>query len=280
MSFGDITKGAFTGTQQRNVGGGKPVDDVGPLSASLQSLQRDCQALKVTITSMRRRKIGPSEKNDLDLKIKSLKDGELRLKKDLDAFSQKVESMPRSEAASKRTVMGKMQKDFDKLKTNIQAVCNESTLIKVVNERGEVETFARTAGAAATAGVAVGEMTRNNANGSVSSSDGSTVFRMGQTANAATQGKQLQQQMDLKPLLQGKEVDDAILAEREQDIKKMNKDLVLVNEMFKDMAELVDKQGGKINEIATSADKSHERAKAGLSEVNQASEHQTTCVVS
>jgi hypothetical protein len=45
------------------------------------------------------------------------------------------------------------------------------------------------------------------------------------------------------------------------------------------MADLVDKQGGKIDEIAVAADKSHDRAKAGLQQVNQAAEHQPGCVV-
>ena len=33
--------------------------------------------------------------------------------------------------------------------------------------------------------------------------------------------------------MQGKEVDDAIQAERERDIKKINEDLILVKEMFR-----------------------------------------------
>lgn len=44
---------------------------------------------------------------------------------------------------------------------------------------------------------------------------------------------QEQQQLTLKPLLTGQEVDDAIMEERERDIRKMNQDLKLVNEMFK-----------------------------------------------
>jgi hypothetical protein len=33
--------------------------------------------------------------------------------------------------------------------------------------------------------------------------------------------------------MQGREVDDAIIEERERDIRKINQDLALVNEMFK-----------------------------------------------
>lgn len=45
------------------------------------------------------------------------------------------------------------------------------------------------------------------------------------------------------------------------------------------MAELVDKQGGKIDDIHTAADKAHDRAKAGLQQVNQAAEYQPGCVL-
>ena len=46
------------------------------------------------------------------------------------------------------------------------------------------------------------------------------------------------------------------------------------------MAQLVSEQAPKVAEIAASADKSHERAKAGLGQVNQAAEHQPGCAVS
>ena len=50
--------------------------------------------------------------------------------------------------------------------------------------------------------------------------------------------------------------------------------VVLFEMLFRDLAELVEKQSEKIGEIAVSADKSHERAQAGLVQVNQASQHQ------
>lgn len=80
--------------------------------------------------------------------------------------------------------------------------------------------------------------------------------------------------------MQGREVDEAIMAERERDIKRINEDLVLVKEMFRDMAELVDSQGSAITEIADKTESSHERAKAGLVQVQQAAGHQPGCLIS
>lgn len=45
------------------------------------------------------------------------------------------------------------------------------------------------------------------------------------------------------------------------------------------MAHLVKQQGEKVEEIAVSADKSHDRAKAGLQQVNQAANYQPGCII-
>jgi len=151
-------------------------------------------------------------------------------------------------------------KDFDKVKVNVQVILNESSLLKVVNERGEVESFARTGSAPTSAsssqksvtGSAVGNTMGVSVGGSgvVSSANGG--FANGNQANSTfanrnpaafadepppvpmtrQQQKEHLQQLKLQPLLQGQEVDDAILEEREREIKKMHHDLVLVNEMF------------------------------------------------
>jgi hypothetical protein len=41
------------------------------------------------------------------------------------------------------------------------------------------------------------------------------------------------QSFQLLQTLQGKDVDEAILRERERDLRKINQDLAMVNEMFK-----------------------------------------------
>ena len=78
----------------------------------------------------------------------------------------------------------------------------------------------------------------------------------------------------------GKDVDEAIMEERERDIRKMNQDLLLVNEMFRDMANIVEQQGEHIEVIAQTTEKSHARAQAGLEQVKQAANHQNSCHIS
>ena len=145
------------------------------------------------------------------------------------------------------TTIGKLQKDFDRLKVNLQSLISESALIKITMNDN---TFKNTK----TDDVLVEELNNNR-----------TVF---------------QPQFIIHNTMTGQEVDDAIMAERERDIKKMNQDLLLVNEMFRDMASIVDKQGGQIDEIEKTTETSHERAKAGLEQVRQAANHQSSCLVS
>ena len=145
------------------------------------------------------------------------------------------------------STIGKLQKDFDRLKVNLQSLISESALIKITTNDN---TFKNTK----TDDVLIEELNNNR-----------TVF---------------QPQFIIHNTMTGQEVDDAIMAERERDIKKMNQDLLLVNEMFRDMASIVDKQGGQIEEIEKTTETSHERAKAGLEQVRQAANHQSSCLIS
>jgi hypothetical protein len=145
------------------------------------------------------------------------------------------------------STIGKLQKDFDRLKVNLQSLISESALIKITMNDN---TFKNTK----TDDVLIEELNNNR-----------TVF---------------QPQFIIHNTMTGQEVDDAIMAERERDIKKMNQDLLLVNEMFRDMASIVDKQGGQIEEIEKTTETSHERAKAGLEQVRQAANHQSSCLIS
>lgn len=148
----------------------------------------------------------------------------------LEVEYQKVEAMPRPEAAPKRTALGKLMKDFDKVKVNIQAILNESSLVKVVNERGEVESFART-GSAVNGSVSTPNGSSNNSSNKYAPQEEQQGLPAPPPMNKQQQAQHIQQ-LKLQPILSGKEVDDAILEERERDIKKMNHDLILVNEMF------------------------------------------------
>ena len=117
-----------------------------------------------------------------------------------------LDALPRTEAAAPRAALGKLQKDLERLRVTMQAVASDSAQLRVSAE-------AETDPAASAWRI-------------LSSPDG-------QQQQQQQQLQPLQQQLVLKPLMHEQDVDQMIIEERERDIKKLNHDLTLVNEMFK-----------------------------------------------
>lgn len=119
------------------------------------------------------------------------------VKSQLESEMRQLDLQPRPTVAQKRIALGKLSKDFDRLRGTLSAITNECNAIQVsaVSEPGG---FFRNGG---------GDTTDN--------------------------GKQQMNQLQLVQTLQGTDVDEAIQRERERDLKKINQDLAMVNEMFK-----------------------------------------------
>ena len=120
-----------------------------------------------------------------------------------------------------------------------------------------------------------------SANESVFRKVGSIVGSSGSSGggNTGGNGQILQQQQVLQPVMVEQDIEEMIIEERNKDIQRLNHDLVLVNEMFKDMAEIVDRQGEAVETIHKTTEESHTRAAAGLEQVNKASELQPGCTI-
>lgn len=165
---------------------------------------------------MRRRKVGPAEKAELDNQIRELRETDSRLKNQLDFQMKQLENAPRTpELAQKRIALGKLGKDFDKIKVGLQSIYTESALIQVTQEG------------------AGGGKGRSGKGGPAGFGDDET--RGEETTSGGGRGlfqKQVQEPRLIQQM-QGQEVDDAIMEERDRDIRKMNQDLHLVNEMMR-----------------------------------------------
>ncbi|CAE7592611.1 SYP22 [Symbiodinium microadriaticum] len=168
----------------------------------------------------------------------------------MDDHVQNVNALPRDQAVGRRVSVVKLQKDYERVKLQYQTILSNYASMRVD----------RTSAAAAR------------------SSDGtlSTTYDSG----SAGADQQFSGQKQQALMMQGQDVDDAIIEEREKDIKKINHDLVLVNEMFRDMAQIVEGQGKTIEKIAEDTESSRERAEQGLAEVKQAAIYQPTCSIS
>jgi len=70
------------------------------------------------------------------------------------------------------------------------------------------------------------------------------------------------------------------MQERDVEIRKINKEMHTVNEIFKDLAGIVNEQQEEIDNIETLMENSNAHAKAGLEQVQKANEYQSGCLVS
>lgn len=169
------------------------------------------------------------------------------------------------DASVQRAALNKLVKDFELVKGSIDVVGKEAGLIRVSTaEELAKDSFNRTSGPAAAASAASSSTASYTATSSAS-----------RTTEHGTVMMHQQQQITMNVV----EVEDLLIMEREKDIKKLNHDLYLVNDMYKDMAKLVEQQGAQIDNIHEAADTSHEQAKAGLEQVKQAATYQPGCVI-
>jgi hypothetical protein len=107
----------------------------------------------------------------------------------------------------------KLQKDFDRVRPFVQTMIRDCAGIKAVNYSG----FGPNSASAPAGGrSADGGGSRNDAGSGSNSNAGSSKSREPILIQATVQ-----------------DVDELILEERERDIMKINRDIVLVNEMFK-----------------------------------------------
>jgi hypothetical protein len=252
MSFNDIAMGSSS-SGQGGAGGMRPMaeqrgDGMQILVTGLQKYNQSANALKQFMASAR-----PGRNvSELDAKIKLCRDCETNVKVQLSIQVKKLANEPKSAVAQKRLAVSKLQKDFERVQVNVQGLVDKAAHLRTDTGRGEMEVKATNNG------VAIGGGTAGA--GAVSFSkidDGPRVIQK----------------------LQGYEVDEAIAEERERDIIKINEDLKLVNEMFKDVAQLVEEQNAPIESIVESTSQSHARAEAGLEQVQQAARYQPGCVL-
>ncbi|TFJ84293.1 hypothetical protein NSK_004284 [Nannochloropsis salina CCMP1776] len=86
-----------------------------------------------------------------------------------------------------------------------------------------------------------------------------------------------QQEMQL---LQAEDLDERLLQEREEEIVAINQSVVKVNEIFRDLGELVSRQQEDIDAIEQNVQHSHAAAKSGLEQVAKAAKYQAGCSLS
>lgn len=120
-----------------------------------------------------------------------------------------------AELATRRLALSKIGTDINRLTTLLQQSGNDLSLIKLSGFGNSPN---------------INASTLNNQN------------------DNSQQPQPAQQQLQFQAL-KGQDVDEMILEERDRDIKRINGDIVLVNEMFKDMANIVQGQQPMVEQI-------------------------------
>mmetsp|Transcript_27548 Transcript_27548/g.92534 ORF Transcript_27548/g.92534 Transcript_27548/m.92534 type:complete len:93 (-) Transcript_27548:106-384(-) len=86
--------------------------------------------------------------------------------------------------------------------------------------------------------------------------------------------------VQLQVAMQEEAINDAILREREEEIREINQNVHKVNEIFRDLAGLVEKQQADVDQIGELVEKSHAHAEKGLEQVQKAAKMQPSCAIS
>lgn len=89
-----------------------------------------------------------------------------------------------------------------------------------------------------------------------------------------------QESMKFQLQLQENRLAEEIMREREDEIRNINKGMHQVNEIYKDLANIVGSQQTDIDTIETTMEESKVSAEAGLQQVTKANQAQSECVIS
>jgi len=215
------------------------------------------------VTELRRKRVSPAEKLQLDQQLKDLRKQETDLKTMFEQTSKTFEKNPDN---SNRPAFVKLYKDLEKLMTSLEAVFKESLKVKIDPMAAASATNNKTSAF----GGSIGKVAYDDDSGN----GGRPAFA------ASEQQAPTQQQMLIRPVMQEHDIDQLMVEERERDILKLNQDIAIVHDMMIRMADIVGEQGEKVEQIHGATEVSHERAEAGLQQIKKAAEYQPVCTIS
>jgi hypothetical protein len=253
---------------------------MGNLGAELKDLQASFVRMKDMVSKSQRVPVSSVMKAAADEELKRLRGMETRMKNQMDVQQKQLESLPRAEVAQRRVALAKLTKDFERIRLGLNQLSQDVNRLRVDDA----------AAAAAESGGGMGKAPAySGAGGGNRTGNGDTVFRMDGNDGSFSSGNNRSSkgggrdangnQVQFQQVMVGQQIDELLAEEREQEILKMNQDLKMVNEMFKDMAEIVQEQGAMVQQVAETTENANSRAKEGLKQVEQAAGYQSSCTI-
>jgi syntaxin 7 len=197
-------------------------------------------------------------------KLRQLVDTTRDLAKDTaDAF-KKFATAPGSQDARSRIVQDKLRTDFELWLKEFR----EASRLSAIKEResapraaaSDDATVFKGIGSAAGAGLAAGVP------GAYNSEEDEAAMERARLAEARRQ--------EFEQLEQRREMERALIAERDQGIRKIESTVLTVNEIFTDLAQLVEEQGHMVDNIEANIVSTESNVKQGTQELRKASDYQ------
>lgn len=96
----------------------------------------------------------------------------------------------------------------------------------------------------------------------------------------AAEASSSEQAMRLEMQLQEDQLNEQLMREREAEIREINKGMHTVNEIYKDLAHIVQTQQEDVDKIEGVMEDANNNAKTGLKHIEKAASHQSQCTIS
>jgi syntaxin 7 len=151
-----------------------------------------------------------------------------------------------SDTSTQKQALMKLERDFERVQNAVIA-----TKSKVARQMKQYQQRGNASGVGDNLSTTIGHDSGND----------NTSARMLQT-----QQQLIQQQLEQDRL------NEEIMREREEEIRKINRGMHTVNEIYKDLAHIVGQQQDDVDKIETQMEDARDTAQSGLDQVHQANE--------
>mmetsp|Transcript_60573 Transcript_60573/g.148621 ORF Transcript_60573/g.148621 Transcript_60573/m.148621 type:complete len:288 (-) Transcript_60573:198-1061(-) len=224
------------------------------ISDSLTQYQRNVGILEKIAQSLLTTSIsggGSSTRSELEMQYKAqcdvLRQLEMKLKEQIVGQRNRLKNA--GETSTQKQALMKLERDFERVSNAVVA-----TKSKVTRQMKQYQ-----------------QRAANNNN--VGGDNLSTTIGSSSAGNQSTSAQMLQTQQQLiQQQLEQDRLNEEIMREREEEIRKINQGMHTVNEIYKDLAHIVGQQQDDVDKIETQMEDARDTAQSGLDQVHQANE--------
>eukprot|EP00536_Pseudo-nitzschia_multiseries_P002354 jgi/Psemu1/183425/e_gw1.31.131.1 len=232
--FGSLSLSAANATSQIS-------DSLTQYHRNVGILEKIAQALLACQSGLQREELEQQYKTQNDV----LRQLEAKLKEQIMAQRQRLANQ--SQTSSQKQALAKLERDFERVQSTVVALQS-----RVTKQRKQFQQRST-----------AGDSTSGSGGGSGNGSSSSSTT----TQNAARTALE-QQQM----LVQQDRLQEEIMREREEEIRKINHGMHQVNQIYKDLAHIVGEQQEHVDQIEDKMEESKTAAQSGLEQIHKANE--------